>query len=225
MSAENRGNSSSGNHTANNPKNNAGNYSANYTRNNTGSKKRENHNYRRHRSNHESGSGTGSEQELESLRIEYQNLFDRSNKLDNKVYITVTFLGFMFVFITSLFGSIPQLQFTGSTARDILTILYVVACVAVAATYVFNLIYFMELLAPEQIVRLDPDKIAAAGLDKLSIRDAEFKLVELYRAIINEDLGKLHFRCDRFVAGLRYVIITLVLSFVSYGLQILLKTL
>ncbi len=33
------------------------------------------------------------------------------------------------------------------------------------------------------------------------------------------------FRCDRFVAGLRYVIITLVLSFVSYGLQILLRTL
>lgn len=29
--------------------------------------------------------------ELESLRIEYQNLFDRSNKLDNKAYITVTF--------------------------------------------------------------------------------------------------------------------------------------
>ena len=211
MSAENRENNSSENLSKRN-----NNYSNN--------KKHENHNYRRHRSNHESGSGTGSEQELESLRIEYQNLFDRSNKLDNKVYITVTFLGFMFVFITSLFGSIPQLQFTGSTARDILSILYVVACVAVAATYV-NLIYFMELLAPEQIVRLDPDKIAAAGLYKLSIRDAEFKLVELYRAIINEDLGKLHFRCDRFVAGLRYVIITLVLSFVSYGLQILLKTL
>lgn len=213
MSTENRGNTRSEN------------YSGKNTGNQSGSKKHENHNYRRHRSNHESGSGTGSEQELESLRIEYQNLFDRSNKLDNKVYITVTFLGFMFVFITSLFGSIPELHFTGVTVHDVLAVLYLVACIAVAVTYVFNLIYFMELLAPEQIVRLDPDKIAAANLDTLSIRDAEVKLVALYRTIINEDLGKLHFRCDRFVAGLRYVIITLVLSFVSYGLQILLRTL
>ena len=33
----------------------------------------------------------GTSEELESLRIEYQNLFDRSNKLDNKTYITITF--------------------------------------------------------------------------------------------------------------------------------------
>ena len=65
MSAENRENNSSENLSKRN-----NNYSNN--------KKHENHNYRRHRSNHESGSGTGSEQELESLRIEYQNLFDRS---------------------------------------------------------------------------------------------------------------------------------------------------
>ena len=101
----------------------------------------ENHNYRRHRSLHESGSGTGAEQELESLRIEYQNLFDRSNKLDNKVYITVTFLGFMFVFITSLFGSIPQLRMSGDALHDVLSILYIIACIAVAITYVWNLIY------------------------------------------------------------------------------------
>lgn len=183
----------------------------------------ENHNYRRHRSLHESGSGTGAEQELESLRIEYQNLFDRSNKLDNKVYITVTFLGFMFVFITSLFGSIPQLKMSGAAMHDVLSILYIIACIAVAITYVWNLIYYMELLAPEQIVRLDPNKIAAAKLETLPIREAERKLIRLYRRIINKDLEKLHIRCDKFVFGLRYVIVTLVLSFVLYGMQVILK--
>ena len=183
----------------------------------------ENHNYRRHRSLHESGSGTGAEQELESLRIEYQNLFDRSNKLDNKVYITVTFLGFMFVFITSLFGSIPQLRMSGAAMHDVLSILYIIACIAVAITYVWNLIYYMELLAPEQIVRLDPNKIAAAKLETLPIREAERKLIRLYRRIINKDLEKLHIRCDKFVFGLRYVIVTLVLSFVLYGMQVILK--
>ena len=167
----------------------------------------------------------GSSKELESLRIEYQNLFDRSNKLDNKAYITVTFCGFMFVFITSLFGSIPQIRFEGVPVHDFLTVLYIVVCSAVAITYVWNLIYFMRLLAPEGIIRLDPDKIAAAQLDSCSAHEAERRLIALYRGIINEDLEKLHIRCDRFVLGLRYVIVTLILSFVAYGLQVLLKVL
>ena len=167
----------------------------------------------------------GTSKELESLRIEYQNLFERSNKLDNKAYITVTFCGFMFVFITSLFGSIPQIRFEGVPVLDFLTALYIIVCIAVAITYVWNLIYFMRLLAPEEIIRLDPDKIAAAQLDSCSAHEAERRLIALYRGIINEDLEKLHIRCDRFVLGLRYVIITLILSFVAYGLQLLLKVL
>ena len=147
----------------------------------------------------------GTSEELESLRIEYQNLFDRSNKLDNKTYITITFCGFMFVFITSIM------------------VLYIIVCVAVAVSYVWNLIWFMQLLAPEGIIRLDPDKIAGAELDKCSVHEAERRLIALYRNIINEDLEKLHIRCDKFVMGLRYVLLTLILSFVSYGLQILLQ--
>ena len=164
---------------------------------------------------------SGSAQELESLRIEYQNLFDRSNKLDNKVYITVTFLGFMFVFITSLFGSIPALQLLGTSAHNVLTVLYVLTAVAVAVTYVWNLVFFMRLLAPEGIIRLDPDKIAAEKLEDCETKEAEQRLIRLYRTIINEDLEKLHQRCDRFVSGLRLVLATLILSFCCYGLQVL----
>ena len=165
----------------------------------------------------------GSHQELESLRIEYQNLFDRSNKLDNKVYITVTFLGFMFVFITSLFGSIPQLDLEGTDTHTVLTILYMLTTLAVAITYVCNLIFFMRLLAPEGIIRLDPDKIAAGKLDTCTESEAEERLIVMYRNIINADLEKLHNRCDSFVRGLRLVLVTLILSFLSYGLQILVR--
>lgn len=89
----------------------------------------------------------------------------------------------------------------------------------------WNLIWFKQLLAPEGIIRLDPDKIAKADLDHCSAHQAECRLIELYRGIINEDLVKLHDRCDRFVKGLRYVLLTLILSFVCYGLQVLLKVL
>ena len=165
----------------------------------------------------------GTSEELESLRIEYQNLFDRSNKLDNKTYITITFCGFMFVFITSLFGSIPQIQMSESGSGSLIMILYIIVCIAVAVSYVWNLIWFMRLLAPEGIIRLDPDKIAREELEKCSVHEAEQRLIVLYRNIINEDLEKLHIRCDKFVIGLRYVLLTLILSFVCYGLQILLQ--
>lgn len=167
----------------------------------------------------------GTSQELESLRIEYQNLFERSNKLDNKAYITITFCGFMFVFITSLFGSIPEIHMQGVFPRDAVTVLYIIVCIGVAVSYVWNLIWCMQLLAPEGIIRLDPNKIAEADLDHCSTHEAERRLISLYRNIINEDLEKLHDRCDRFVKGLRYVLLTLILSFVCYGLQILLKVL
>ena len=93
--------------------------------------------------------------------------------------------------------------------HDALTILYISSCIAVSITYVWNLIWFMQLLAPEGIIRLDPDKIAKADLDHCSAHQAECRLIELYRGIINEDLVKLHDRCDRFVKGLRYVLLTL----------------
>lgn len=165
----------------------------------------------------------GTSQELESLRIEYQNLFDRSNKLDNKAYITITFCGFMFVFITSLFGTIPQISMEGVVIKDAVTILYIVFCIAVSVSYVWNLIWFMQLLAPEGIIRLDPNKIAGANLSNCTAHEAELRLISLYRQIINEDLVKLHDRCDRFVRGLRYVLLTLVLSFICYALQVGLK--
>ena len=174
-----------------------------------------------HRSSFQRRHGTS--EELESLRIEYQNLFDRSNKLDNKTYITITFCGFMFVFITSLFGSISQIQLSKSGSGSLIMVLYIIVCVAVAVSYVWNLIWFMQLLAPEGIIRLDPDKIAGAELEKCNVHEAERRLINLYRNIINEDLEKLHIRCDKFVMGLRYVLLTLILSFVCYGLQILLQ--
>ena len=50
----------------------------------------ENHNYRRHRSLHESGSGTGAEQELESLRIEGQGQSRSWNPSGSSTRISLT---------------------------------------------------------------------------------------------------------------------------------------
>lgn len=74
---------------------------------------------------------TGSQLELTSLMTEYENQFDRSNKLDNKVYITITFCGFLFVFIIGLFNGISQLVKPQDRLQLFVSVLYILSCIAV----------------------------------------------------------------------------------------------
>lgn len=166
---------------------------------------------------------TGSRLELDSLIIEYQNLFDRSNKLDNKVYITITFCGFLFVFITGLFSGISQLGSGSGGMKSAVTMLYILICIAVVVSYVYLLLYFMRLLQPEQIVRMDPDILQKAEFQNLEEEEACRQLIGLYRSTINEDLVKLKNRCNEFTKGLQFVVPTVILAFIAYGLQLLVQ--
>jgi len=164
----------------------------------------------------------GNYQELETLRIEYSNVFDRSNKLDNKVYIIITFCGFLFVFITGLFSSFVNISFSTNGVKNLLTVIYIITGLAVIISYVFILIYLMKLLEPEGIKRMDPILFEDLKLSSLPEDQAIAELVQLYRDVININLEKLHIRCDKLNVGLRYVVLTVILSFVSYSIKIIL---
>lgn len=166
---------------------------------------------------------SGMQLELESLRQEYQNLFDRSNKIDNKVYITITFCGFLFVFIVGLFSGISQLAWGTSGIKTAVTVLYIGTCIAVMVCYVYLLIYFMRMLQPEQIVRMDPEILKKAKLETVSEDEACRCLIALYRTTINEDLVKLKNRCNEFTKGLRFVVPTVILAFAAYALQLIVQ--
>lgn len=161
--------------------------------------------------------------ELESLRVEYHNQFDRSNKLDNKVYITITFCGFLFVFITGLFTGISQVQRPEGWLMTGITMLYLISCLAVIFSYVYLLIFFMRLLRPEHIIRMDPEIMEREHLDALNQEQAYRKMIQLYREVININLDKLKLRCDEFTGGLRYVIVNVIFAFLAYGLQIFMQ--
>lgn len=158
--------------------------------------------------------------ELESLMLEYQNQFDRSNKLDNKVYIAITFCGFLFVFITGLFGGISRVSRPQSGVGTAVMVLYIITCIAVMVSYVYVLIFFMRLLRPEQIIRMDPEKLMKAELGQMEDLEACQALVDLYRATINENLDKLKLRCDEFTKGLRFIVPTVLLAFAAYAFQL-----
>ncbi len=172
--------------------------------------------------NRNSNYGNGNFQELETLRIEYSNVFDRSNKLDNKVYIIITFCGFLFVFITGLFSSFINISFSSDIIKNILTIIYIITGLAVIISYVLILIYLMRLLEPEGIKRMDPVLFESLNLSSLTEDQAIAELVKLYRDVININLDKLHIRCDKLNVGLKYVVLTVILAFFSYAIKIVL---
>lgn len=165
----------------------------------------------------------GCSRELESLMLEYQNQFDRSNKLDNKVYIAITFCGFLFVFITGLFSGISRISRPQGGGEAVITALYILTCIAVMVSYVYVLIFFMRLLQPEQIIRMDPEKLAKADLGQMEDLEACQALINLYRATINENLDKLKRRCDEFTKGLRFIVPTVLLAFAAYAFQLVLS--
>ena len=69
---------------------------------------------------------------------------------------------------------------------------------------------------------MDPDFIHVETLSALPEQEATDRLLELYRQVVDDNLERLHDRCDRFTRGLRYVVCTVILAFVAYGVQILL---
>ena len=64
--------------------------------------------------------------------------------------------------------------------------------------YAYVLVFFMRLLRPEQIARMDPE-------------------------IMQKEHLELHHRCDEFVKGLKFIVPTVLLAFVCYALQIILQ--
>ena len=168
---------------------------------------------------------TGSQLELTSLMTEYENQFDRSNKLDNKVYITITFCGFLFVFIIGLFNGISQLVKPENGLQMFVSVLYIFSCIAVMGAYAYVLVFFMRLLQPEQIARMDPEIMQREHLEEMEEEAARLRLIALYRETVNGNLEKLHHRCDEFVKGLKFIVPTVLLAFVCYALQIVLQIL
>ncbi len=168
---------------------------------------------------------SGTQLELTSLMAEYENQFDRSNKLDNKVYITITFCGFLFVFITGLFNGLSQLVKPQNVLQLFVAVLYILSCIAVMIAYVYVLVFFMRLLRPEQIARMDPEIMQREHLEEMEEEAARQRLIAMYREIVNGNLEKLHHRCDEFVRGLRFIVPTVLLAFICYALQIILQVL
>ena len=129
------------------------------------------------------------------------------------------------MFIIGLFNGISQLVKPEDGLQMFVSALYILSCIAVMGAYAYVLVFFMRLLQPEQIARMDPEIMQKEHLEEMEEEAARLRLIALYRETVNGNLVKLHRRCDEFVKGLKFIVPTVLLAFVCYALQIVLQIL
>lgn len=111
----------------------------------------------------------------ESTKAEYDHCVQRSEKLDNKVYILLTVYAFLFVLLCDIIKKISDFSFPNNKIQLVLIITYSVLLSLNVILYIFILIKLTHLLKGVSIERFKPQII----LEKNMI-DADSKAVAKY---------------------------------------------
>lgn len=89
------------------------------------------------------------------IREEYEHTFIRSDKLDNKVYIALTFCAFIFLYTMDLIHSIVDFKLPSDVQQFVLVVIYLLMCVFTLGLFLYILIKLAQLLKPMRFQRID----------------------------------------------------------------------
>ncbi|NFL34504.1 hypothetical protein FDB64_05340 [Clostridium botulinum] len=153
------------------------------------------------------------------IKEEYLHAFTRSDKLDNKVYISLTLCGFIFVFIMQLFSSIKEFNYPRNINQIVLIVLYVVICIIAIVLFLYTLVKLTSLLKPMEIQRIEPKFILENNLQKQNNYTVYTFISVKYVETININNDKLEKRFNQYhnciMAIIAIVILTFVLNFIK----------
>ena len=157
---------------------------------------------------------------LNLCRDEYNHVFERSSKLDNKVNIALTFCGLIFLFITGLFEFIYKFEYPTNTSQLVLVVVYIVLCLIIVISYVFVLMKFVSLLIPNELKRIDASHILNENYHKYPPYGLNVFLATKYSNAINENNKIIESRFVEYKKCIKNIIPIVIISFVLYFLQI-----
>ena len=102
---------------------------------------------------------TGDEISLEIAQNEYNHCFERSSKLDNKVYILLTVCAFLFVMLSEAIKKIGEIQIPLNQNQFIADIGYVALLTLNVSVFVIMLVKLINLLHGVELKRFDSCEI------------------------------------------------------------------
>lgn len=83
---------------------------------------------------------------FDAAKSEYEHSFQRSEKLDNKIYILLTVCAFFFVLLTDLIKGISSIAFPKTQAELTLVIAFSILMFLSVSLFILMLIWLMKLL-------------------------------------------------------------------------------
>lgn len=101
---------------------------------------------------------------FDAAKNEYEHSFQRSEKLDNKIYILLTVCAFFFVLLTDLIKGISEIEFPNTQTELALVITFSILMFLSVALFVLMLIWLIKLLKGIELNRIDASEIVSHNM-------------------------------------------------------------
>lgn len=134
----------------------------------------------------------------ESTKAEYDHCVQRSEKLDNKVYILLTVYAFLFVLLCDILKKITEFSFPKSYIQFTLIIVYSVLLGFDIGLYVFVLIRLTHLLKGVSIERFKPQIVLEKDMINADSKAVARYVCSCYNKCIDTNNNMLEKRFKKF---------------------------
>lgn len=146
------------------------------------------------------------------VKEEYVHTFTRSDKLDNKVYIALTFCAFIFLSVLDLMECITEFEYPSDVQRLTMIVLYLILCTFTIGLFLFTLVKLANLLKPMRVRRIDPTFYTQNELqleDAFTVYTFTFKKYQESIAESNSELEERFKKYNKCISNLVWIVICL----------------
>jgi hypothetical protein len=158
------------------------------------------------------------------VKVEYSHVFNRSDKLDNKVYIALTFCAFIFIFVMDLLNAIMNFKYPTDINQLVLIVMYVILCFLTIGIFIYILIKLAALLKPMKIVHIKADFIMNNNFQEHTSDDVYTFGATKYADAINDNNIELEKRFNKYNNIITKIIILVICAFLLNIIKIFIKT-
>ena len=149
----------------------------------------------------------------ESTKAEYDHCVQRSEKLDNKVYILLTVYAFLFVLLCDIIKKISCFSFPGNKTQLALIITYSIFLTLDIILYIFTLIKLIHVLKGVAIERFNPQVVLKRDMVNADSKAVAKYICSRYNQCIDTNNTILEKRYQQFNACANYMIPIIIFSF------------
>lgn len=100
------------------------------------------------------------------IQHEYNHVFERGNKLDNKVNITLTFTGVLFLFIIDLLNIKEYIIFPANEAMVLKIVMYCIIALAVLILYATSIYLLISIINPMKYKRFNTNILLEKNMQR-----------------------------------------------------------